>query len=114
MERALLLAQAIATATQQAISQPAATPGPAAATGGDVREFLIQAAYLAASVLFILGLRGLTTPDKARRGMQLAATGMLVAVIGTLIDFRIVDYTWICSAWCSARASARRFRSGCR
>ncbi len=27
--------------------------------------------------------------------MQLAAIGMLVAVVGTLIDFQIVDYTWI-------------------
>jgi NAD(P) transhydrogenase subunit beta len=59
------------------------------------RELFIEIAYLAASVLFILGLRGLTRPDKARRGMQLAAIGMLVAVLGTLIDFRIVDYTWI-------------------
>jgi len=65
------------------------------ATGGAGREFLIQSAYLAASVLFILGLRGLTTPDKARRGMQLAASGMLLAVLGTLIDFRIVSYVWI-------------------
>src|SRR6478672_5692778 len=61
----------------------------------EFREFFIEVAYLAASVLFILGLRGLTRPDKARRGMQLAAIGMFVAVLGTLIDFRIVDYTWI-------------------
>src|SRR6186713_337439 len=60
-----------------------------------LRELLIEVAYLTASVLFILGLRGLTRPDTARRGMQLAAIGMLVAVLGTLIDFRIVDYTWI-------------------
>ncbi len=60
-----------------------------------LRQFLIEGSYLAASVLFILGLRGLTAPDKARRGMQLAAAGMLVAVIGTLIDARILDYKWI-------------------
>jgi len=60
-----------------------------------VREFFIEAAYLAASVLFILGLRGLTTPDKARRGMQLAAAGMLVAVLGTLVDARILEFKWI-------------------
>ena len=59
------------------------------------RELFIEIAYLAASVLFILGLRGLTAPDRARRGMQLAAAGMLVAVLGTLVDFRIVDFTWI-------------------
>jgi NAD(P) transhydrogenase subunit beta len=60
-----------------------------------LRELFIQAAYLSASVLFILGLRGLTAPHKARRGMQLAAAGMLVAVIGTLIDARIIDFKWI-------------------
>ena len=59
------------------------------------REVLIQASYLLASVLFILGLRSLTHPDSARRGMQLAAVGMLVAVVGTLIHHQIVRYDWI-------------------
>ena len=65
------------------------------ASGSAAREYFIQIAYLAASVLFILGLRGLTAPDKARRGMQLAAWGMLVAVIGTLLNHEIVSFTWI-------------------
>src|SRR5689334_16774055 len=60
-----------------------------------MRDSFIQASYLAASVLFILGLRSLTRPDKARRGMQLAAAGMLFAIIGTLISQQIVDYRWI-------------------
>jgi len=59
------------------------------------RELLIQASYLASSILFILGLRGLTHPDSARRGMQLAALGMLLAVVGTLLHHSIVDYRWI-------------------
>ncbi len=59
------------------------------------RELLIQASYLAASVLFILGLRSLTRPDEARRGMNLAAVGMLVAVVGTLLHHEIVRYDWI-------------------
>ena len=41
-------------------------------------------------MLFILGLKGLTAPDKARSGMRLAAVGMLVAVIGTLLHHEIV------------------------
>src|SRR3954469_14628123 len=60
-----------------------------------MRDYFIQGSYLAASVLFILGLRSLTRPDKARRGMQLAAAGMLFAVIGTLVSHQIVDYRWI-------------------
>src|SRR6478735_9582070 len=60
-----------------------------------MRDTLIQVSYLIASVLFILGLRSLTRPDKARRGMQLAATGMLFAVAGTLLNHTIIDYRWI-------------------
>src|SRR6185312_223413 len=60
-----------------------------------MREAFIQASYLAASVLFILGLRMLTRPDKARRGMQLAGIGMLCAIVGTLVNHTIVDYRWI-------------------
>ncbi len=56
---------------------------------------LIQISYLAAAVLFILGLRGLTAPDTARRGMNMAALGMLAAVVGTLMHHDIVRYEWI-------------------
>ncbi len=60
-----------------------------------MREYFIQATYLAASVLFILGLRSLTRPDSARRGMQQAAVGMLLAIIGTLLHHDIVRYDYI-------------------
>src|SRR3954471_1014134 len=60
-----------------------------------MRDTITQLTYLAASVLFILGLRSLTRPDKARRGMQQAAVGMLVALCGTLINHQILDYRWI-------------------
>ena len=60
-----------------------------------MRTYVIEAAYLAASVLFILGLKSLTHPEKAQRGMQQAALGMLLAVVGTLVNHQIVDYRWI-------------------
>ncbi len=56
---------------------------------------LIQVAYIAAAVLFILSLKALSSPATARRGMFLAEAGMLFAVIGTLLDQRIVEYQWI-------------------
>jgi NAD(P) transhydrogenase subunit beta len=59
------------------------------------REIAAQLAYLTASVLFILGLRSLTKPDQARRGMNLAALGMLIAIVGTLVKAEIVAYGWI-------------------
>ncbi|MSR07809.1 MAG: NAD(P)(+) transhydrogenase (Re/Si-specific) subunit beta [Gemmatimonadetes bacterium] len=58
-------------------------------------NYIIEAAYLAASVLFILGLKGLTSPVTARRGMHYAEAGMLLAIIGTLLHHEIVRYDWI-------------------
>ncbi|MGH8873926.1 MAG: NAD(P)(+) transhydrogenase (Re/Si-specific) subunit beta [Acidimicrobiia bacterium] len=48
--------------------------------------------YLGAAVLFIAGLRRLSSPATARSGNQLAAVGMLVAIVVTLLDRRIVGY----------------------
>jgi NAD(P) transhydrogenase subunit beta len=55
----------------------------------------IRIAYLVASLLFLLGLRDLTGPATARRGTTLAALGMLLAVLGTLLHAGVVSYTWI-------------------
>ncbi|HTL05512.1 MAG TPA: NAD(P)(+) transhydrogenase (Re/Si-specific) subunit beta [Gemmatimonadales bacterium] len=59
------------------------------------RELAIQVIYLASSVFFILGLRGLSGPEKARGGMAQAAFGMLLAIIGTLLHQDIVRFDWI-------------------
>ena len=61
----------------------------------DVRTLFIETSYLVASILFILGLRGLSHPDTARRGMHLAEFGMLLAILGTLVNREIVSYEWI-------------------
>src|ERR1700730_5842262 len=58
-------------------------------------ENLIQLAYLLAGFLIIRSLRALGRPDIARRGMQLAAFGMAVAIIATLFQARILSYEWI-------------------
>lgn len=50
---------------------------------------LIDVSYLVASVLFILGIRGLTHPRTAVRGNLLGATGMLVAIVATLLNEQI-------------------------
>ena len=60
-----------------------------------MRTYFIETMYLASSVLFILGLKGLTSPEKARRGMNYAAFGMLLAIVGTLVQHEIVRYDWI-------------------
>jgi len=52
---------------------------------------LVQLAYLAAAVLFILGLRNLSSPRTAPRGNVLASVGMGVAVVATLVVQGIVN-----------------------
>jgi H+-translocating NAD(P) transhydrogenase subunit beta len=58
-------------------------------------SYFLEATYLIASILFILGLKGLSHPDSARRGMIMAAAGMAAAVFGTLFHPEIVNYTYI-------------------
>ena len=60
-----------------------------------MRGLGIELLYLASAVLFILGLRGLTSPATARRGMFMAEIGMLLAIVGTLLHHDIVRYDWI-------------------
>ena len=50
----------------------------------DNRVVLINIAYLIAAVCFIVGLKLLSSPATARRGNQIAALGMAVAVVATL------------------------------
>jgi len=51
---------------------------------------LINLAYLAASVLFIFGLIGLSHPRTAVRGNLYGALGMLLAIVATLLDRQIL------------------------
>lgn len=53
---------------------------------------LINFAYLIASVLFILGLKGMTRPKTAVRGNMLGAAGMFIAVLATLLDQQILSF----------------------
>ena len=50
----------------------------------------IELLYLASAILFILGIRDLSSPVTARRGNLLASLGMFFAVVGTLIHHDIL------------------------
>lgn len=56
---------------------------------------VLRYSYIISAVLFILGLKGLSHPRRARRGMFLAEFGMAIAVLGTLFHPDIVTYRWI-------------------
>ena len=52
-------------------------------------------AYLIASVLFILSLRGLSSPDSSRMGLTLGIVGMVIAIFTTLMNPSVVSYPLI-------------------
>lgn len=58
-------------------------------------QLIINLFYILSAGLFIYGLKMLTSPATARQGNRLSAAGMLIAVVVTLFDQGIVDYTWI-------------------
>lgn len=56
---------------------------------------LVPLVYIVASVLFAFGLKFLGSPETARRGNQLSALGMLLAVLATLAGHHIIGWQWI-------------------
>jgi proton-translocating NAD(P)+ transhydrogenase subunit beta len=56
---------------------------------------LINLAYLLAAVLFIVGLKGLTHPRTAVRGNLFGALAMLLAIVATLVNNRIISFELI-------------------
>ncbi len=55
---------------------------------------IVNFGYVVASILFIFGLKMLSKPDKARAGNRVSFSGMLVAIIVTLLS-QGLDYKWI-------------------
>ncbi|MDQ2099072.1 MAG: NAD(P)(+) transhydrogenase (Re/Si-specific) subunit beta [Tychonema bourrellyi B0820] len=55
----------------------------------------IQLGYLVAASLFIVGLKQLGSPATARQGNVLAAIGMLIAIVGTLLEKQVISYELI-------------------
>ncbi len=53
-------------------------------------DAIIKLAYLVSAILFIFGMKRLQSPATARGGNQLAAIGMLVAVVATLVSKSIL------------------------
>jgi H+-translocating NAD(P) transhydrogenase subunit beta len=64
----------------------------------NITEFIptgIEISYLIATALFFVGLKYLGSPATARQGNTIAAVGMLIAVIGTLLNAEVVNYQMI-------------------
>ncbi|MCK4560783.1 MAG: NAD(P)(+) transhydrogenase (Re/Si-specific) subunit beta [Calditrichia bacterium] len=58
-------------------------------------DILINLIYIVSAILFIYGLKMLSSPATARRGNFISAIGMFLAVVTTLINKEVVDFQWI-------------------
>ena len=57
-------------------------------------ETVLPALYILAAAGFILALKWMSSPATARRGVIAGEAGMLLAVIGTLLRYEVVNYEW--------------------
>ena len=60
-----------------------------------MQSTVVPVIYLLSTILFIFGIKRLSKVKTARRGNALAAVGMLLAIIGALLELGVVDYRWI-------------------
>ncbi len=56
---------------------------------------LVTMAYIAASILFILSLSGLSKQDTSRRGNYFGMTGMAIAIVATVLGGSVTAYTML-------------------
>jgi NAD(P) transhydrogenase subunit beta len=70
-------------------------------------------AYIAAAALFVLGIKGLGSVRTARRANGMAGLGMLLAIVATMAQTRILSWPWILAAMAlgSAVGAAMAFRT---
>ena len=55
--------------------------------------------YIVSAGLFILSLKWMNSPATARRGVFAGETGMLLAIVGTLLANHILNWEWILAAF---------------
>src|ERR1039457_3176095 len=55
--------------------------------------------YIVSAGLFVLSLKWMNSPATARRGVFAGETGMLLAIVGTLLANHILNWEWILAAF---------------
>lgn len=56
---------------------------------------ILASSYLLSSILFIFSIRGLSSPETARRGNVLGMIGMILAITVTMFSPLVSEYLWI-------------------
>src|SRR5271154_4023325 len=63
-----------------------------------LNDTILPILYMLAAAV-IMAIRWLNPPATARRGVVVGEIGMLLAVVGTLLRFDVVNYQWILVAF---------------
>ena len=58
----------------------------------------LSLSYLLASILFVFSIRGLASPETARRGNVLGMIGMGIAILATLLSPAVEEIWWVLGA----------------
>jgi NAD(P) transhydrogenase subunit beta len=58
-------------------------------------RFIAEIFYLTAALLFVTGLKRMSKPTTARSGNFISSFGMLLAIIGTLVHYHIIDWSYV-------------------
>ncbi len=61
----------------------------------DVLPDAVNAVYVVAVIVFILGLKAMSSPETARRGILFAGIAMLIAVLVTFLSPGLSNFAWI-------------------
>ncbi len=69
----------------------------------------ITAAYVAAAILFILSLSGLSNQESSRRGNWYGIIGMTIAIVATILNPAVDSYGWLIIAMVIGGAIGARF-----
>lgn len=69
----------------------------------------ITAAYIAAAILFILSLSGLSNQESSRRGNWYGIIGMTIAIVATILNKNVDAYGWLIFAMVIGGAIGARF-----
>jgi len=60
---------------------------------------LVSYIYIFSAALFILSLKWMNSPVTARRSVLAGEIGMLMAIAGTLLAFKVFNWEWILAAF---------------
>ena len=69
----------------------------------------ITAAYIAAAILFILSLSGLSNQESSRRGNWYGIIGMTIAIVATVLNNNVTAYGWLILAMVIGGTIGARF-----